>query len=69
MIESLARHEEPRIRAYATGVIERDAIARREIAESYREDERFAEAATDVRALESVETDPWDSADAEDIPF
>lgn len=69
MIESLARHEQPRIRAYAAGVIERDAVAQREIAESYREDERFTEAATDVRAVEAVATELWDSADAEDIPF
>lgn len=68
MIESLARHEDARIRAYAAGVIERDAVARRETAEPYREDERFEEAVTDVRAVEA-ETSLWDSVDADDIPF
>lgn len=71
MVESLARHEDTRIRAYAAGIIERDALARRIRAEAYREDERFfAELACAERTyeVEAVEAPSWEG-DAEDIPF
>lgn len=54
-----------RIRDYAAGVVERDAVVRREIAESYRERERFAE----VRPADAVGDSLWDSGDADGIPF
>jgi hypothetical protein len=69
MIESLAQHENARIRAYAAGVVERDAVAQRELAEPLREDARFAEAGADRCVVEAAETSLWDSTDADDIPF
>lgn len=69
MVESLAQHEEPRIRAYAADVIQRDAIARRELAELNREEERVAAPAAAFHVEDTSEAELWDSAYADDLPF
>lgn len=68
MIDTLARHQDTRIRSYAAGVIERDAVARRELAESYRDDER-SEGDSEIEPADPVVASLWEVEDAEDIPF
>lgn len=70
MVESLARHEDTRIRAYAASVIERDAAARRELADAYRDDDRVLDvAATELSdTAASADGSLWDGY-GDDIPF
>ena len=69
VIESLAKHSNPRIREYASEVISRDREERAEFLQLIREDEAqlevmLVEIPADVNPYALVEID-----DAEDIPF
>jgi hypothetical protein len=68
VVEAMLGHGDARVREYATSVIERDTLVRRELAECYREDERMlSERFLPDELAIADEVDP--SSTPEDIPF